>query len=266
MCVEAAPIVNFVTTNDYSSGNFAHINGYSPGITDLPYSESITRTPTHAGYDDTLDSAVFYGGATTTVDSGITTFRVTSTERIQVAAAAPDGGTLSLDETLHTLFIWQKPQFLNGQDSEPNVVLSGGSMGVTLLSGGSGPGARLRYVVKSNGNYLISEIVLTAIGSTPQTASPTNPASFTWYEYNPLSSLTFIGAEVNPGMLDMVTAVGVWVEGYKHTDNDRALTMSIFDFTVASADVIPEPGVLGMLLAGGGILFGARRPNRARVS
>ena len=117
---------------------------------------------------------------------------------------------------------------------------------VDVRSTGTGIDNKLRIVVrKDNGEYYISQS-----RNNPQnyTYVQTNLASLVWYEYDPSTSLTNIGAEVANFQLDNVTAIGemILVTKVSGTGTISAGTRKF----QAWGTVIPEPATVGMLSLG----------------
>lgn len=242
---EAVVLVDFNTATDYATGNFNHMNGYSVGVPEIAYSETTGRNPTGANYNATLNSAIFYGAAKSTTDSGLTAFRVSATEVIQASSSGA-----GISDFMHVLIVWQKPNFLNGQDEAGDISLFGGTMVATIDSTASGRASNMRYVIKTNGNYIISEVVQSVTGTQTRTPALQAVEGFAWYAYDPFNAMETIGGLVSPGTFSNVTAVGLWTESI--VTSNTALSVTLSDFRV---EAIPEPS-LGLLLSGGmGLLW-----------
>jgi len=137
--------------------------------------------------------------------------------------------SISGGSTVHSLIVWQRygsgnstaPSFgfLSGGDNSGNSVALG-SLSATAFVNSNSSSALLenRFVIRLGSDFYISQDV----GDFPSGANSTsaaalsipNPAAATWYQYDPATNMTAVGALAGgTGTLpnfDNLTAVGVW--------------------------------------------------------
>jgi hypothetical protein len=148
------------------------------------------------------------------------------------------------------LILWKQSDFLNGLNTGNVGFSSSSAVTLTTTSYIQQTTDSGRLVIKSGGNYYISNRVFNA-GNT--TFSPT-PATLSWFSYNPTAVINVEGASLIPatildnGAINNVTEVGFYFEASGTANNPNALRIRTF---TANMEAIPEPSVLALLgLAG----------------
>lgn len=224
-------------TSDYRrSRAFSESSELSPNITKAGY-----NTDFFGGWQMT-----YYG--TTTANTG---------ERTQVRNVTGDPitimtGTDTREKSVQALVFWKNTGYQNvtGPDYATFVNTATNSIAVTLAIDGTMP--TFRYLVKTGGQYYVSETTFTA------TATLTNPGAANWAAYNPATDMNFNQASATYGGVSFgeLEAVGYYFE----TDSSTA---SIIGFrntgVVVQATLVPEPATAGMLLLGLSGVFLRRR-------
>lgn len=188
----------------------------------VAYSETTARNPTIGpSYGtSTGQSARFYGGLDVIELNGTTTpnhddwniVQNTAGDRINVRIQ-PNSGTTG--ETFG-LYTWLKADFLNGYDAQ-TVELS--SLSVMLIENAY----TLRWVVKNDGQYYISDQTATGTGT-----KSLNLATAEWSSYDPIIQIRFDAAMATfaPVAMDDVEAVGLYYQELNQPSSARRLTIS----------------------------------------
>lgn len=234
----ADTIVSWGPSPGYVGGHTNTVGLVSGAVS---FSDTIARSP-GAPYPNGESSGTFYGGAISTNASGITIWRITN-GATSTNDSITFGGPMAASETLTSLYVWKKADFLAGYHTQASNITS---FGTTLQHTGSGSllAGSARWVVQVEGAYYVSAAFSTTTTATQYTLS--DLSSVSWFSINPSVSLTTIGAQWNSPDFSDVSSVGLWWQ-LSATGSVATAAGNISEFNVTA---IPEPSSVA-LLAGG---------------
>lgn len=248
ICVQADTIVDFNSTNYVTAG--VTLNGWSSsGAT---FDDSSTPRSPLASYS----GPTFYGGGTVAASAGSGSFSTFVVANNQASAGGDDpirlvttwsGTSAANDVKFYGLFLFNQGDWLT--DNSGNVALDSvnaltvsGNRGAANSAGGSG----VRFVIEQSGSYFITS--LNTVGTTYSAVSLSNPASGSWFNYDPATSLSSIGASASLSLFDNITSVGFLVElGSTGTGANGSTLWSDFQVNVTP---VPEPSAGAFMLGG----------------
>lgn len=260
--LHAALIVDWGGTT-YVTGNQAYSNPNVASPNTTQYGGFSSGNPLllspSSGYNGsgTAVSATFYGAVVRTegtenlTTSGNGVFNNINGDRLEFKL---NTGTIS------ALVLWKQTDFLNGLNSGTLNMAAGSTLDLTLGTNANPTGTGGRAVVRSNGSYFISEIIV------PNSILSLNKdlTTLNWFSYNPASSINTIGASYNlagSGSISSVTEVGFYFD-IKGSPN--AIRISSVEFDYVAAVVVPEPSSFAVLMAAAaGALCLQRRKHRS---
>lgn len=251
-------IVGLADDQDYTPGAASStFQGYQAGPpASIPFNLSSPLNPAADGtYDDTLPSAVFYGGIGVSLvsgssSSGANQARFESDNALRWRMSSDS----SLGDQAVGVFIWKQADWLD-LSSGAGVSVDSFSMTGRKFGENAYQGHDLRFLIEENGQFYISEQILgpastayTGFPDADETMALADPASASWFEYDPASDMFGVGSLANPTLTN-VTAVGI-VHRMAFLDNPSStITVEYTSFSVlATGSAIPEPSSYVLLV------------------
>jgi len=233
----AAIVVSWGTANDIVSSS----TGIPSGSTTSLNLASLSNPAIGPSYypNNSGKTPEFYG-------AGTGNFRLRN-EGIDNIGSSANGVT-----QISMIALWTQPFFINGGDVNP-VTLTG--MDGVFNSNGGTVAVSSRFVIRLGSDFYVSD----AFGSTP---SFNDPTAINWFNYDPTTDYTAVGAPVLLADFSNLTAAGAFLQGTRAAPGTAQIKLQGInvDGTVGAA-VIPEPSWLGLIALGGslGLVIWRRR-------
>jgi hypothetical protein len=250
--VRADIILNF-NSPDYVTTTGITLNDWSSS--GASFSVTTPRSPAPGVYS----GPTFYGGGTVLASVGSGTFATYVLANNQTGAGGDDpirlatswSGTSGPNQVkFYGLFLFKQADWLtlnSGNvelDSVNALTVSGFRASSHAADGG------VRFVIEKSGAYYVTS--LNPVSTTYGAVSLSNPASGSWFNYDPATSMSTIGSSASLSAFDHLTTVGFLVE-LGSTGASGTSANTLWSDFVVNATVVPEPSVAALALLGIGL-------------
>lgn len=262
----ASPVLWADTVLNFNSASYVSTAGITLNewaASGAAFSVTTPRSPSVSVYS----GPTFYGGGTVVASAGSGSFATYVLANNQAGAGGDDpirlatswsGTSVANDVKFYGLFLFNQGDWLTLNSG--NVELD--SLNALTVSGyrassHSASQSGVRFVIGQSGSYYVTSLY--TVGTSYGAVSLSDPASGSWFNYDPATSMSAIGSAAALSAFDNLTSVGFLVElGSTGTGATGANTLWS-DFVV-NASPVPEPAALALLISGlAGSLLWRRR-------
>ncbi len=247
VAAQATTVVDFTRISIATTYNARTVSSSSSTQYKWDFSDSVVLMEDTSGTVGN-SNVKFYGGAIFTAASfsAAPNFRIlTNSTNIQ-AQMNTAGSTVTRNIT--GMYVWNKADFLNGGDSQTVSFSSGASMSFTFPSAIGTTSRDLKFVVKQDGNYYVSQTSFTSNAAGTYSFDPTTS------DWGVINTADYSIGSYSALAVTNLQAAGLYFSASSNVSGTQ-VNLVISDFQVAgTVTAVPEPStyaaIAGVLALG----------------